>query len=199
VSDSVPDPGEGRLRRVLALARAHRPGLRLVDKHESVLMRAAAVLVRPFMPHFLTRVTTVIGDTIYTPGPPEELPPGLLARIVAHELVHQIDQARYGPLFYLSNALLPLPVWRTSRAWWERRAFAVDLMLAHHDDGPAGLEMARRRLAVVFGGPTYAWMWGGRLAAERFLQGTVDAVAEGELQASAPYDDILHAWSEPQR
>ncbi len=180
---------------MLVLVRAHRPGLRLVDKAESPLMRAVAWFVRPFMPHFLTRVTTVLGDTIYTPGPPESLPPGLLARILAHELVHQIDQRAWGPLFYLSYALLPLPVWRTSRAWWERRAFAVDLMLALHEDGPSGLEMARRRLAVVFGGATYAWMWGGRHAAERFLQPVVDAVTDGELQAQSPYDDILMAWS----
>lgn len=188
------DPGHDRLQRILALARAHRPGLRLVDKADSPLMRALARLARPFMPHFLDRVTTVIGDTVYTPGPPESLPDGLLARILAHELVHQIDQARWGPLFYLSYVGL-LPVGRTTRAVWERRAYAVDLMLAHHDDGAAGLEMERRRLAVIFGGPSYAWMWGGREAAERFLQPTVDAVAAGELQQQAPYDDILVAWA----
>jgi len=156
-------------------------------------MRALAVVVRPFMPGFLTRVTTVVGDTIYTPGAPESLPPGLLARIVAHELVHQLDQARYGPLFYLSY-LLVLPLGRTSRAYWERRAYAVDLLLSLVDDGPSGLEMTRRRLVVVFSGPTYGWMWAGRGAAEAFLQPVVDLALAGELQHASPYDDIVAAW-----
>jgi len=159
-------------------------------------MRALAVVVRPFMPGFLTRVTTVVGDTIYTPGAPESLPPGLLARIVAHELVHQLDQARYGPLFYLSYGLL-LPIGRTYRAFWERRAYAVDLMIAHHDDGPSGLEMTRRRLVHVFSGPMYAWMWAGREAAEAYLEPWVESVRAGELQQQSPYDDILQAWVGP--
>ena len=111
-------------------------------------MRALAVLVRPLMPGFLTRVTTVIGDTIYTPGPPESLPEGLLARIVAHELVHQLDQARFGPVFYLSY-LFVLPVGRTARAHSERRAHAVAVLLSLVEDGPSGLEMTRRRLVSV--------------------------------------------------
>jgi len=185
--------GSKRLERMLSLARAHRPGLRLVDKQEVWWMRWLAVVVRPVMPGFLTRVTTVIGDTIYTPGAPEALPPDRLARIVAHELVHQLDQQRWGMLFYLSYVLV-LPTWRTCRARWERRAYAVDLMLALHEDGPAGLELARRRLIAVFSGPMYGWMWGGRVAAAAFLQPVVDALASGELQRQAPYDDVLQAW-----
>ena len=118
-----------QLDRILALARAHRPGLRLVDKADSPWMRAASWLVWPFMPTFLTEVTTVVGDTVYTPGPPETIRRPLLARILAHELVHQLDQAEHPIWFYVSYGVV-LPTGRTWRAWWERRAYGVDLMLA---------------------------------------------------------------------
>ena len=184
-----------RLDRVLKLVRSEVPGLRVLDKSEVWWMRAAGRILRPVIPAFEKSYTTVIGDTVYLPCPKEEFPPDALAATLLHELVHQLDQAQWGALFYLSYGLTPLPVWRSHRAHWERRAYAVDLMIAHHVGGDAHLRRVEHRLRELFGGPGYGWMWGGRSAAASFLEPVVSRVRAGTLQQVDPYDRILSAWT----
>lgn len=183
------------LDRILALARRHRPGLRLVDKHHVPIARLSAFLLTPLMPAFMDDVTTVIGDTVYLPGRPEDLDRQLLARILAHELVHQLDQAEHGLRFYLTYAVAPLPVGRTMRAHWERRAYAVDLMLAWEEGGERSLSAATLRVARHFSGPTYGWMWLGVDAARQYVGAVADEIRSGTLQQRAPYREILAAWT----
>lgn len=187
------DPDRARLERVLALVRRHVPGLALVNKQTVPWMRAAGRLARPFAPDFETGFTTVLGATVYLPCDPADFDPDTLAQILAHELVHQLDQARWGPLFYASYAAA-LPAGRTWRARWERRAYAVDLLIARERGGPAAVEMLSRRLARLFSGPSYVWMWAGEEAAQAFLAPVVRRVLSGELEAQAPYREILAAW-----
>lgn len=186
-----------RLDRMLALVRRHRPNVRLIDKHRVPWMRALGIAMRPFMADFMNSTTVVLGDHVYLPCPPERLPGDLLAQILAHELVHQLDQASLGPLFYLSYAGVPLPMGRTMRAWWERRAYAVDLMLAYEDGGEMGLRHARQRIVRLFAGPSYGWMWAGRRSADRFLDPVVQEILDGSLQQRSPYSAILAAWGNP--
>lgn len=188
-----------RLDRILALARRFRPGLRLVHKADSPLMRAAALALRPLVPDFQDRFTTVIGDTVYLPRPPEEMAREPLAAILAHELVHQLDQAEHGWRFYAGYAVWPMPVARTERALWERRAYAVDLMLAHEAHGEAGLRRTLDRLVPLFAGPSYGWMWSGAEAARAFLAPVAEEVRSGTLQRRAPYREILAAWRGEER
>lgn len=183
-----------RLDRMLALVRSHRPGLRLVHKADVAWMRWAGRLIRPISPDFDRAVTTVIGDTVYLPVPPDRFDRDQLARILAHELVHQLDQREHGLRFYASYLLTPAPFGRTHRARWERRAYAVDLMIAREEGGDEGLRRAAQRLVGLFSGPSYAWMWAGRGAARAFLEPTVEAVRAGELQVEWPYREILAAW-----
>ena len=156
-------------------------------------MRVAALLVWPFMPTFLTEVTTVIGDTVYTPGPPGAIPRPRLARILAHELVHQLDQAERPLWFYVSYAFI-LPTGRTWRAHWERRAYTVDLLLAWDSGGEQALDRSAARIVGLFAGPAYGWMWAGRRAAEAYLQPMVAGVRDGTLATQEPYRSILTAW-----
>lgn len=179
-----------RLDRILALVRRHRPNLRLVDKHEVRWMRPIGVVAPTFVDDF----TTVIGDTVYLSGPVDAFPRDALAGILAHELVHQLDQAEHGAAFYLSYGLAPLPVGRTRRAHWERRAYAVDLMLAWDRAGEAGLARALDRVAPLFAGPAYGWMWAGMDAARAYLAPVAGEVRAGTLQERPPYRDILRAW-----
>ncbi len=191
------DQGEGppdRLDRMLGLVRTHVPDLRIVQKRDVWWMRLAGVVLRPVVPDFESRYTTVIGSTVYLPRPLGDFPRDVLAATLAHELVHQLDQQRTGLAFYVSYALTPLPVWRTHRAYWERRAYGVDLMLAHHIGGEKQLKLVEARLAVLFGGSGYLWMWGGREAAAQYLAPIADQVRRGILQQSEPYDRILEAW-----
>lgn len=183
-----------RLDRMLALVRSHVPGLRLAVKSESAAMRTLATLVRPFSPRFQDRFVTVIGDTVWLPRPVAEFDRDDLAATLAHELVHQLDQRRWGPLFYASYGLSPLPVGRTARAYWERKAYAVDLLIAREQRGAAGVSACAGRLVGLFAGPEYAYMWAGEASARAFLRPTVEAVLRGALDDQAPYAQILTAW-----
>lgn len=183
-----------RLDRVLALVREHVPNLRIVPKSEVWWMRAAGRALAPVIPDFSTRYTTVVGDTVYLPCAAEGFARDALAATLAHELVHQLDQQRTGLWFYVSYAAFPLPVWRTDRAHWERRAYAVDLMIAHWHGGDAHLARIEARLRELFAGPAYLWMWGGEEAAADYLAPVVAAIRAGTLQQQAPYDRILAAW-----
>lgn len=156
-------------------------------------MRAVGRVLKPVMPNFATRYTTVIGDTVYLPGDPADLPPDALAATLAHELVHQLDQRRYGPLFYISYGL-GLPAGRTLRAYWERRAYAVDLMLAMDRGGPGEVKRVANVLVDVFSGPAYLWMWVGTASAREYLRPVVEDVLDGTLQKHEPYRSILAAW-----
>lgn len=185
-----------RLDRILSLVRRYRPGVRLVDRHTVPWMRLPGDLARPILGDINGRFTTVIGNTVYLPGPVERFPRDRLAAILAHELVHQLDQARAGLWFYVSYGLVA-PTVRTLRAHWERRAYAVDLLLAYERGGPAEVERVRRRLIGIFAGASYLFMWSGRASAERFLAPTVTAVLDGSLSREQPYRDILEAWRTP--
>lgn len=182
-----------RLDRMLELVRRHRPGVRLVDRNTVGWVRVPGELARPFAGDINQRFTTVLGDTVYLPGPVERFDRDTLAAILAHELVHQLDQARTGPWFYASYVLLA-PTGRTWRACWERRAYAVDLLLAFDRGGEAGLLATRDRLVPVFAGAAYGFMWAGEVSAKRFLQPIVDGVLDGTLAQEQPYRDILAAW-----
>lgn len=189
------DRREERLGRVLALARRHRPGLRLIDKRTVPAARWLAWVLRPLAPDFADRTTTVVGDRVFLPKAAEELDPDQLAAILCHELVHQLDQAEH-PLFYVSYALgPPLPILRTARADWERRAYAVDLMIAFHEGGERRMSGVLDWLVDVFSGPTYAWMWSGREAARAYLEPIAAEIRAGTLQHREPYRAILAAWT----
>jgi hypothetical protein len=164
-----------------------------VDRNEVGWMRLGGRLVSPLVPDLNRTFTTVLGDTVYLPRPVENIQRDQLAAILAHEYVHQLDQARWGLWFYASYAALG-PALRTMRADWERRAYAVDLLLAYEVGGEAQLRTTAERVARIFAGPGYLWMWAGLDAARRYLEPTVQAVLDGSLVQAAPYDEILAAW-----
>ncbi len=184
-----------KLDRMMALVRQHVPDLRLVHRAEVGWMRGVSSVVRVINPQF-DRFTVVLGSTVYLPRPVAEIDRDGLAGTLAHELVHQLDQARWGPLFYASYALA-LPAGRTWRAHWERRAYAVDLLLARERGGEQAVRRKADWLAGLFAGSGYFFMWTGRQAAATFLQPAVDDVLARRLDDLAPYDAILAAWRGP--
>lgn len=179
---------------MLTLARSHRPHLRLVHKRDVPWMRALGAAVRPVVPDFDASFTTVLGDTLYLPKPVEAFDRDVLASIVAHEIVHQLDQRAWGLAFYASYLAVPLPVGRTVRAWWERRAYAVDLMLAWEEGGERRMEEVAERIVGLFTGANYGWMWAGTESARAYLKPVLDDIRAGALQRRGPYREILSAW-----
>lgn len=178
---------------MVALVRSHRPRLRMVDRHDVPWLRAVGWLTRPVAPDLDERFTTVIGDVVYLPGPVASIDRDRLAAILAHELVHQLDQARYGLWFYLSYAAAA-PAFRTQRAAWERRAYLVDLLIAYERFGEPGVRRTLDQLVELFAGPAYGFMWVGRDAARRYLAPTVAEVLDGSAVERQPYRDIVAAW-----
>ncbi|MFT4621552.1 MAG: hypothetical protein ACI8PZ_000204 [Myxococcota bacterium] len=183
-----------RLDRMLALAHDRVPGLRLVHKRDVPWMRALAVALRPINPTFATEYTTVIGRTIYLPDGAAPTPRDRLAITLAHELVHMLDMAEHGISFYATYLVAPAPFMRTKRAYWERRGYAVDLLIAREAGGPAAVRRTERWLAGIFSGPAYGWMWAGRGAAAEYLRPTVESVLDGSIDRTEPYRSILAAW-----
>ncbi len=186
-----------RLDRMLALIRARVPELKIVHKADSRLMGIIAIALWPITPDFSTRFTTVLGKTVYIPRPMEEFPRDHLARVLAHEFVHQLDMMEHGAWFYGSYLVAPLPVVRTQRAIWERRAYGVDLLLAYDLGGEPELQRYLQYLIETFSGPSYAWMWAGTESARQFLEPLCEEVRSGELQKGEPYASIYRAWCEP--
>lgn len=188
----MPDDPD-RLDRMLHLVRHHRPGVRLVDRNTVPWMKLPGDLIKPVVGDLNQRFTTVLGNTVYLPGPVERFDRDRLAAILAHELVHQLDQRRVGSWFYVSYVLLA-PAGRTRRAHWERRAYAVDLLLAFEMGGEPAVQATLERLVPIFAGASYAFMWVGAQAARDYLQPVVDTVLDGSLAERFPYRDILAAW-----
>ncbi|MFK7931745.1 MAG: hypothetical protein AB8H79_26445 [Myxococcota bacterium] len=182
-----------RLDRMISLVRRYRPRLRLVDRNEVRWFALCGEAMRPVVGEVNRKFTTVLGDTVYLPGPVDSFDREHLAAVLAHELVHQLDQQQFGPWFYLSYGIAA-PAVRTARAMWERRAYAVDLMLAFERGGSPAVLSTLDRLVDVFAGPSYGFMWAGQASARAYLQPIADEVLQGTLARRAPYDAILAAW-----
>lgn len=105
--------------------------VRFKAKEASWLMRAVAVLLRPFTPRFMTHFWTTLRCTIYHPGP---RPKKGYSRnwikanlgIVHHELEHVLQWKRW----WLGQWLLfifPLPILLNGRWFIERGPYLADI------------------------------------------------------------------------
>ncbi len=78
------------------------------------------------------------------------------AQTLRHEAVHVRDQARWGPLFFISYFLLPIGP--SFRAVWEARAYRETLRyIAAH--APRQRDWAVEWVTSLFTGPSYGFMF----------------------------------------
>jgi hypothetical protein len=129
-----------------------RERVRLLPKHESLAMRAAALLLRGFgMRGFLTHYWTTVGRTIYYPSCVSD--PRAHPDVIEHELVHVAQWGRWGLWLWISYLLLPLPFGLSWFRWrWEREAFLAQV--ANARDRPREIE---RVVEALWRG--YGWPW----------------------------------------
>jgi hypothetical protein len=166
------------------------PDLRLIRKADSTFMRVLDVLLRIVtfnqQKQFLTRYTTTIGWTIYTPDTWESRSEASRIITVRHELVHFRQQKRYSRfLFGLLYLLVYFPV---LLAWFRKKfemeAYEESMRAIAQIHGPDALRNAdRERVVEHFTGPDYAWCWPFRRSVEKWYDETRDRVlaeAEGE-------------------
>lgn len=103
------------------------PDFKLVKKEDSKLSKLLAILVKPFCPDFQTRFGTTIGKTVYYPSTWGD---NTLYEVLRHERVHMRDSDKWGVLYYLTYALLPLPFIVSGRAYWEFRGYCETLKVS---------------------------------------------------------------------
>lgn len=97
---------------------------RIIKKEDSKLMRSIGFILKPFNKDFMTRYTTTIGHTIYSPT--GKVDPILLA----HELVHVRQWQKWG-LWFSFSYLFVLPFGITMRGYWERQAYEVTIRMEY--------------------------------------------------------------------
>lgn len=82
------------------------PDFKLAYKDESRLMKLLGFFATPFNPDFMTRYTTTLGSTVYFPSKSYyESQPKSGFTVLAHEMVHMLDNKRHPLWFRLSYAL----------------------------------------------------------------------------------------------
>ena len=125
---------------------------RILPKRGSPIMAVAALLLRALgLREFTTRYWTTLARTIYFPTSVRD--PYAHPQVIAHELVHVQQWARWGLWLWLSYVLLPLPVGLAWFRWrWEREAYLVQIERAV--DRRAEID---RVVEVLWSG--YGWPW----------------------------------------
>lgn len=123
---------------------------------------------------------TCVGDTIYVPVDSYESykhTPYRHEAVLRHEAVHRRDYLN-GPLFYMSSYVLS----RKWRAYWERRAYAQNMIVEFEKTGTISQETIAR-IIKRFEGPDYLWM--DREAFIKIIQ-IKEAIASGEYKGVYP-------------
>ncbi len=180
---------DDRAARYLARMEAEFPGLRVVRKADSSLSRVIDVALRVvtlgMQREYMTRYTTVLGHTIYTPEIWETQ--GELDRYLTlrHEAVHLRQLRRYG--FVVMSFLYAVPFFPLGLAYGRARieweAYAETLRAVAEVKGIAGASdpALRERIVRQFVGPAYGWMWPFRAQVEGWIDDELARIRGGAM------------------
>ncbi|AKF06687.1 hypothetical protein [Sandaracinus amylolyticus] len=143
------------------------PGLRVISKRghtmSIVIDRLLKIVTLGGQSAYLTRYTTVLGRTIYTPTEWEQRDPRERYVTMRHEAVHLRQSRRYGML--LMSVLYALPFFPLGLAYGRARieweAYAETFRAVAEVWGPARARSPEMRAHVLkqFTSPAYGWMW----------------------------------------
>jgi hypothetical protein len=188
-----------------ALTRAEIPGVRIVLREDSRFMRLVFFLLT-----WLVRIftfgkgraewdgfTTTIWRTLYVPNDFDEWTSYQKYSLLRHELRH-LRQFRYWPirrlgvrgwwrinavLMSISYLLLPLPVFFTLRAKFERQGYTETALVRYETYGFSKdyKQSFIKWMGDTFGGSSYFFMW-RRKAAERWAEKTLGKIERGEIK-----------------
>ncbi len=164
------------------------PRFRIVNKRESrlhrFLHRVLVVVTFGQMRAYLDGYQTTIGSTIYVTSDWAGWTTEQRYVVLRHEAVHMRQFRRWTvPGMALLYLLLPLPAglaW--CRARFEQEAYAESIRAAAEVWGPAHPRRSEFREHIVsqFVGPSYGWMWPFRPALERWYDGILASLPQGE-------------------
>lgn len=147
--------------------RAEFPSFEVCPKTESRLITVIDVLLRAITfgstKDFMTRYTTTIGTTVYTPTSWDSMPETSRMTILRHERVHMQQAQLYGRLlFSLLYLFWPLPLGLAYyRAKFEMEAYTETLQAQYEYHGEAAIVSALNKQFIVgqFTSGAYGWMW----------------------------------------
>jgi hypothetical protein len=161
------------------------PRFRVVRKSESHLSKAIDVALRAItlggQRSFMSRYSTVIGDTLYVPEGWDRIDPIEAIITLRHERVHLRQRRRYtlpGMAFLYLVPILPLGLaWGRARIEWE--AYEETVRATWELRGAAAARSPSLRAHVVgrFVGPDYGWMWPFSAQVERWYDDLLARIA----------------------
>jgi len=146
--------------------RSIHPGLRIVHKKDSHLMKTIDVALKLLsmfaFQTFMTHYVTTIGLTIYVNDHWDGMTDATKKIILAHEEVHITQSKNYGRFLYTFLYLFfPIPIgYAFYRSKFEMEAYEVTISMASKEYGPDYVksEEYRKGIMNVFMGPEYLWM-----------------------------------------
>lgn len=159
--------------------KAEYPKFQLKSKSSSTFMKLLhwGLLIITFgqMKTFMTRFTTTVGYTIYTPAAWEGWSEKVKMLILRHERVHMAQRKRLGWRFGVAYLFLPFPVvWAYYRMKYEMEAYEVTVRAKWEYFGRRGFTSeAREAMIKRFTGPQYFWTWPWRKRVEKWYDDMV--------------------------
>jgi len=160
--------------------KAEFPEFRLKSKSSSGLMKFLHVclFISTFgrMKTFMTRYTTTVGYTIYTPDKWSKIPDRTKCIILRHERVHMRQRKRLGSIWFsFSYLLLPVPIfWAWYRMKYEMEAYAETIQAQRDYYGVKVFTMRMRESIIAqFTGAAYLWTWPWRKRIEHWYDALV--------------------------
>lgn len=156
-----------RTERYLATLREEFPALRVVRKEDDGLQKVLDVLLRigtlNQQRDYLTKYTTVIGATIYTPRSWETRSDEERYVTLRHEAVHLRQARRMGQLgMSLVYGVVFFPIvlsWGRAQIEWEAYAETLWAMAEVHGLAYASSRPVREHIVRQFTSAAYGWMW----------------------------------------
>lgn len=143
------------------------PSFRVVKKAESnfakVIDIALKIITFGGQREFMTRYSTVIGNTLYTPLGFEDRDPVTATITLRHERVHLRQRQRY-TLFGMTilYLLAPLPfglAYFRARMEWEAYTETLRATLELKGEKAMRSDALRERIVSHFTSAAYGWMW----------------------------------------
>jgi hypothetical protein len=142
------------------------PKFSLKDKASSTFMKLLDLCLKLItfwrMKTFMSKFTTTIGYTVYTPASWEGMSTKVRCLILKHEAVHMQQRKDHGSFWFsFSYLLLPFPVlWAYYRMKYEMEAYEVTVQVKWEYFGRRGFTpQAREAMIKRFTGPSYFWTW----------------------------------------
>jgi hypothetical protein len=153
------------------------PGFKIVNKQDSLFMRAIDLFLRVLtfnkMAAFMTSYVTTIGSTVYVPRRWTEWSLTARASILRHERVHMRQARRYGFVPFMFLYLCPfLPIGLAYfRARFEFEAYVETMRAAAEAGTTITSGPFKDHIIEQFVGPAYGWMWPFRTQVTRWYTG----------------------------